>query len=177
MIKHLKSKKGFTLIEMIIGIMVFSIISGVVAATFVQMVRVTEEVTDLGQLEMIANEASAELLNDLRIAKDVVITGNPADDDHTISIDTDSYTAYYTIDATVNILMRKWDPDVAEPYLPVLARDFYMGNVLDMTFSSTGDVADEDYTVSVTVSIAEDVGEPAIFTETYMIRPSYMNQS
>ncbi len=187
MIKLLNTKKGFTLIEMVIGMAVFAVIIGVVTTVFPQMLRVNSEVTDLGQLEMIAAESMTELLDDLRAAESVseVVDSTVSPAITTLHVVTENYTAIYYIDETNYILMRNYidtkDPD--REAVEVMAEGFYMGYqmTLDWTIVDTTATAGGELNVTLNVEFFEDGVDPTgtgivpIHTEQYVVRPTVAN--
>ncbi len=168
-IKNKNNKKGFTLIEMITALAVLAILLGFISTIFVQMMGIETELTDVGQMEIIATESMSELLDDLRLAKEVDAT----DADY-LRISTDSYTAIYSIDPTDGILMREYEGADDPGANPVLAEGFYMGNTIDLQWTYSGDAATSDYSVTVDMTMYDSKGE-VVHTDEYLVRPSYMN--
>ncbi len=167
--KRLRSKKGFTLIEMVITITVMVIILGFITNIFVQTMRIEAEVVDIGQMEVVATESMSEIIEDLRMAK-AVDTSDP----DVLSITTDSYVAKYSIDATEKILMREYENADVPGAKPVLDERFYMEYSMALTWTPDGDPALGDYTVTLEVVISEK-DDTEIYREEYVVRPSYMN--
>ncbi len=168
-IKNKNRKKGFTLIEMVTVIAVLTILLGFIATIFVQMLNIETEVTDVGQMEIITTESMSELLDDLRLARDV-----DASDPDFLRISTDSYTAIYSVDATTGVLMREYEGADVAGANEVLAEGFYMNHTLELVWSETGDVATGDYNVVIDMKLLDRNGDVAN-SEQYLVRPSYMN--
>ncbi len=163
------NNKGFTLIEMVIVLAVLGIILTFITAIFVQIMRVETEIADIAQVEIIAAEATVELIDDLRFAKGIDIISESE-----VKITTDDYVATYTIDATNGILMREYENDDPPGAYPVHAQGFYMGTTMSFTCKEEGTVAGSDYTITLDVTFYED-GTDEIYSEQYVIRPTLIN--
>ncbi len=181
--KHLlQNKKGFTLIEMIIGMAVLSILIGIIAVVFTQMIRISNEVTDMGQLEIIAAESMSDILNDLRVAKEVTITDPTATVPSILNVTTNDYTAMYRVDdvdsdATTTddmLLMREYVNAETAGAKEVLDKRFYMGYNMSLIWTISGSAAGDDLQVTLTLNLLEPDGDVA-FEEEYVVRPSFAN--
>ncbi len=168
-IKNKNNKKGFTLIEMVTALAVLAILLGFISTIFVQMIGIETEVSDVGQIEIIATESMSELLDDLRLAKEVDAT-----DPDFLSVSTDNHTAIYSIDATTGVLMREYEGADVAGANEVLAEGFYMDHTIDLQWSSTGDSATNDFVVTIDMTLLDKKGE-TVHTKQYVIRPSYTN--
>ncbi len=168
--KRFRSKKGFTLIEMVVTLTVMIIILGFITNIFVQTMRIETGVTDIGQMEVVATEVMSELIEDLRMAKAVDMTTVPGE----IAITTDSYVARYSIDATDEILMREYKDADVPGAKPVLDQRFYMDHDMELTWTEDGDPTLGDYVVTLEVALSEQDGTE-VYREEYVVRPSYMN--
>ncbi len=180
--QHLVNKKGFTLIEMIIGLAVLSILTGIIAVVFSQMIRISNEVTDVGQLEIIAAESMSDILNDLRVAKEVTITPAGTVDPSILNVTTNDYTAMYRIDdvdgdpttTDDTLLMREYVNAETPGANEVLDKRFYMGYNMSLEWSITGSTATGDLQVALILNLLEQDGDVA-FEEEYVVRPSFAN--
>ncbi len=56
----------------------------------------------------------------------------------------------------------------------MLAKDFYMGYTMELSFSDTGAAATKDYVITVNVVIYDEK-DVAVHSEEYVVRPSYIN--
>lgn len=159
MIKRLKSKKGMTLIELIAAMMVFAVISTCAAALMGPILNIYARANDLAEVSNLLDTLSAEILNDLADASDVII--DPADDT-TVTIQTNRSTIVYSVDT--GILYKETNNREAKPVLG----DKYSGN---MTVGLFVGVDATSGVCTVTINIIDGRDGSIMASRPYSIRP------
>lgn len=122
MIKLLKNKNGMTMIELIVGMLVFSIIAISASTILVPTLRAYAKANDLAEINTLLDNLSAEVLDDISRATEVTITntGIAPDTNTEIKIKTNVNTVTY--DATSGLLCMDGTP--------VLHEDYYKGKTV-----------------------------------------------
>lgn len=130
--KILKSRKGMTLIELTIGLVVFSIIILAVSATLTPTLRAYYNATELAEVNNLLDSLSAELLSDAAGAKtnfagnsNLSVSGSPGAQTLTIG------PVSYSVDAS-GVLQRRGSDGIDRP---VLDAGFYKNKQLTVDYT------------------------------------------
>lgn len=169
MMKRLRSKAGMTLIETMIGLVMFTIIATAAAAVMAPMMNAFFNAMDFSEVNTFLDNVSAELLSDLSDAVVNTTTG--------IAIDTTTGAAVinrgggmptvtYSINANGRLV--RSTPNLEEPSEPfenIMAERFYRNRRVNVVY----DVSDPT-AVGVTV-IASRVSGDEVGRRTYVVKP------
>lgn len=121
MMKLLKNKHGMTMIELIVGMLVFSIIAISVSTILVPTLRAYAKANDLAEINTLLDNLSAEILDDISRADKVTLSGGSTN----LRIETNVNTVIYDIGASApneGLLCRDGTP--------VLHEDYYKGKTV-----------------------------------------------
>jgi type II secretory pathway pseudopilin PulG len=91
-LKTLKSNKGLTLVEMIIGIVMITIITGMVAAIFVPMLRIYARANEFAEYGSLLDTVANQMISDMSKA-----TAEIDFDGDTLTIPIGTVTATYSL--------------------------------------------------------------------------------
>jgi len=170
MMKVLKNKKGITLVELIVGLLLLSIIVAAAGSTIAPMLKVYSKANEIAEwntlLDNIANQMVSELTE---MTEAVDIDALPGAGANNISFIAGWRTIEYTVEA--DGMLRK-SINSAVPHL-VLPADFYKRK--SVSFSIREEVPERAY--MLTVSIAPPAGETGeTISRDYAVRPLVLNQ-
>ncbi len=165
MIDKLKDNSGVTLIETIVSLMLLSILLGGITVVFSTTQRLNKELIYIARQQIIADEVTADILDDLRMAKDVDLS-----DASVLKIQTDKYTVLYSIDDSENVLQRSWEGAEDSTPKPVLAPGYYMGHTLMLNWHKIADIADGDYAIALDLTLS-DTTTGDEYVKQYLVRP------
>jgi prepilin-type N-terminal cleavage/methylation domain-containing protein len=154
----LKRKKGMTLIEIMVGSMLFGLVVMTVTAAMSPMLRAFTRANDLAEYNLILDNAGNTIVSDMAQASDV---RGIATDTVTLEIDTMSIV-YSVVDGSL-----RRSPDGGANSTLVFPEGFYKGKSVSFDVSGTA----PDFFVAVTVS---SEGSSAVITRTYAVRPLLM---
>jgi len=156
----LKSKKGMTLTEIIVGSLLFAIAAAMVAAIIGPMMMAFSRANAIAEYNMLLDSVGNRIVSDIAgaIEPPETLPFNSQTDDE-FSIITASEIVIYEIDDYGRLVRND---------SPVFPADFYGGR--DVSFTVTEAPANSGvFTVSVTVS--SDGGGGGISTRDYVVRP------
>lgn len=134
--RHIKNKKGMTLIEIILGISLFSILSVTTSAIIGPVMSAVKDVSSYsevnGLLDNLANEITSNLAEAAVVSYD--------NDSGKLTITTTSYhVVEYEVDKEEKIIYKNG--------APLIAKGFYNGNIVNFGLydaDSISDIADID---------------------------------
>lgn len=165
--KILKCKKGMTLVELIVGVMIFTVITTIASAVLAQMVRVYSQSNELAELNTLLDNVANHIVSDISNATTPLVNIG-IDNEITVVIDTNTIT--YTVAGDGTLLRSAGG---AAP-IPILPKTFYknksVGFVLNLSPSGTGTA------YMLTVTIHSDHNGSPIISRDYAIRPLALNQ-
>ena len=179
MLKIFKSKKGLTLMELIVGMLMFSIIGVAVSLTLAPTLMAYTRANDFAEYNTLLDNVANQIINDLS-----QLTQTPVIAQDDITITTSKVKVRYFIEN--GILMKEIAGNV--PW-PVFADDFYKRKDVSFTVTSSGTVSPgfatttslgAPYTLTLTVRLTERVpdGNAAFELERdYAVRPLMLNQA
>jgi prepilin-type N-terminal cleavage/methylation domain-containing protein len=166
--KLLKSQKGMTLVELVVGMVMFAIAVGAIGSIMVPTLRVYAEANEFAESNNLVDTLANQILDDLSEATAVT----PGTGTFTFSMDT--RTVMYSLDTSGGdsdgILLRQATSATvtsASP-MPVFTKDFYKRksvSVLTLSGPSSNGV------YQLTIGIERDDGSGTIPPRTYAVRP------
>lgn len=167
MLQIIKDKSGMTLTELIVGLVLFAIITITASAILAPLLKVYTKANELAECNTLLDNVAAQIIKDLSNAT-VVIAGLDDDDDVLtdelpITIDTDDVT--YTIEADTGILQKNG--------IPVLSKTYYKGKSVSFTCKLVAGDPGTAYTLTVIVLSDRD-GE--MICRDYDVKPLVLNQ-
>ena len=146
MFKYLKNKKGMTLVEVVISLIIMSLIAVSVSQLMVSFTTLYARVNSIAETNTIFDNISNEILNDLREAKSVAINGDE------IRIQKQMTTVKYDVH----------DERVRRNGADVFKKEFYKNKTVGLSFEeNTG-------TVTFTIFLTSDGAE---IDRSYVVRP------
>lgn len=153
MIKLLKNKKGITMIEMVVGMLVFSIIAISVTTILVPVLNAYSKANDLAEINTLLGNLSAEILDDLARSTSATVS----DSGTKLTITTNANTIVYDIDAATG----ETDGFLCRNGIAVLHEGFYKNKTVSVEYCdsdgatlSDGDVPAKFY-VRLTLTSSE----------------------
>ena len=156
-IKILKRKKGITLIEIIIGSLLFALVAVTVTTVLTPMLMTFSIANDLAEYNLLLDNIGNQIAGDMSQASEINFTGD------TLIINTSSGEIIYS--TTDGLLVRSIS---GEPVNPVFAADFYKGKTVSFTVSGTS----PNYTLHLTINPATGPGTTAaVITRDYAVQP------
>jgi len=169
--KILKNKKGFTLMELIVGMVIFAIISISISMVLTPTLSAFRRANDFAEynalLDNIANQIIGDLSQSVRepdFEPDVDI------DDNVLTIHLNAKVVRYYINN--GVLWR----EVGDTAMPVFTEDFYHRKSLSIAFAPV-DADDTDFvSYTLTITIRENGGAGFEVSRDYVIRPLLLNQ-
>ena len=158
--KILISNKGMSLVELIIGMFIFSVVVTSAIAIMVPILRTMARANQLAEVNPLLDNIANQIIRDLSAS-----TLAPIYDDNELFITIDgSDSVEFTIED--DILIRNGDA--------VLPSQFYKGNALSFTVDEKEDEDNEIGLVyELTIILTDTTG--AVFSRTYDVRPLVLN--
>lgn len=161
-LKFLKSKKGLTLVELLVGCALLAVLTSVLVIVFVPMVNMQIKVKELAELNGLLDNLANPIVKDIsKTFSSPVITGT--ENDIQISVHSLNDVAY-TVDSD-GILLRNG--------LPVYSKSFYKDKSIKFV-CDTASVSGEAY--NLTVTIISDSDNTEIISREYAVKPLSLNQ-
>jgi len=184
--KLLKSKKGFTLIELIVGLVIFGIISTAVATLLAPTLFAFMRANDFAEYNILLDNLANQIISDLTQSTErptPVLTNGSEQPDGTwnnVTITTPAARVRYTVAGTDNrgILVREINGDPQ----PVFTEDFYRRKLVSFKLEyadhiiTEGIPADEippSYKLTVRL---EHTNRDFEIQREYAVRPLILNQ-
>jgi type II secretory pathway pseudopilin PulG len=158
----LKNKKGMTLIEIIVGSLLFTLLVATVFTVLSPMMLAYSRANSLAEYNMVLDEVGNRIISDMAQASAVT----PGTD--TLGLTINSVQVTYSIGVADGLLYRQTGTDP----IPVFHPDFYRGK--QVNFTVTG--ASPNFTLAVTIdSPSGGRGvSGATITREYAVRPLLM---
>jgi type II secretory pathway component PulJ len=192
MIKILKNKKGVTLMELIVGLFLFAVVTTSVAAIVAPILRAHAHASDLAEVNTLLDNLANIIISDLSSATDaLVISGDDDDDDdenrYEVLIRIDNTNVIYTVEDDENnpnfgALLRSVSVNAPDPvFHPVLPKIFYKRKSVSFVVNDAPTTVNgEAYTLTVTI-LSDRTGSEMISREMisreYAVRPLALNQA
>ena len=157
----LKNKKGMTLIEIVVGSLLFSMVVITVSAVLAPMMTAYMRANNIAEYNTLMDNIGNMIVSDIAQASEVT-PGNP------LVLVIQGTEVYYTVE---NGILQRGD-SLTDPY-DVFPSGYYRGKAIDFNVEQTP----PGYTVSVTVSSpGGGVGaSSAVLTRDYAVRPLLIN--
>ncbi|MCL2068964.1 MAG: hypothetical protein FWH00_03605 [Oscillospiraceae bacterium] len=155
MIKLLKNKKGVTMVELMAGLMLFTISVSAIGAVLAPMMQVYSRANELAEVSTLLDGAANHLISDLASA-----TAPPQWGGDTVTIEINNTAAVYTVD-TQGVLRKNGSP--------VLPGSYYRRHTV-----SFGGANAEPGLSELTVTITNTRSGVAVSRE-YAVRPLMLN--
>jgi len=168
--KVLKNKKGITLVELLVGLLLLSIIVAAAGSTIAPMLKVYSKANEIAEWNTLLDNLANQMVSDLS-EMTVPIEDQPGAGpwSDNITFTAGWRTITYTVDANGMLLK---SINSAAPHL-VLPADFYKRK--SVGFSIREEVPERAY--MLTVSITPPAGETGeTISRDYAIRPLVLNQ-
>jgi len=162
LLKLIKNRRGATLVELMVGMIIAAIVMGAASTIMAPMLRVFMHAGELSETNKLLDTVAALIIDDINRAETPTsINGN------VITITTNVEVFEYYIDPTDNILMRRTvDRDTGNPVpntnFPVFAEDFYRHKGLGVTYNTPN------------VDVSNNINGPFEFTLTIIGRDGPM---
>lgn len=161
MMKNLKEKKGMTLIELIVGMMMFAILTAAVSAVLVPMLRVYARANEFAECNTLLDNVANQIIKDLSNAtKELDLSA-----DETILITIELDEIIYTVDNSNGVLLKNG--------IPVLSKSYYKNKSVNFSCVSISSSAGTAYMLTVIISSDEN-GE--MIRRDYAVKPLALNQ-
>ena len=160
MSRTLKNKKGMTLIEIIVGSMLFVLVVVTVFTVLSPMMLAYSRANDLAEYNMLLDDIGNRIVNDIAQASEITQL-NP------LTMTIDSVQVTYSIEN--GSLFRQTG---TTPSIPVFHPDFYRGKQTSIEASGTA----PNFTLEVTISSPSggQGASGAVITREYAVRPLLM---
>lgn len=159
--KKLRNKKGFTLAEMLISVMLLGFVSVMVAVMTSAILNSTVTMREVAQAEVLGSEALDNLQGQLRVAKNVTVAT-----DGNVRFDIDDANKDYTFDIEDGKIVLGKEEGGKVSGGPLFSGVSY-GNLRVTDLQFTGDGARETIEVFVEISF----GERALWNGKVTVRP------
>ena len=157
-------KRGLTLMEILVGGMLFGMIVLTVSAVLAPMMRSARIANDFAEfshiLDSVANTITSEMSQSV-----ISVAGTGT---NSVTMIQDSATIVLSIDN--GTLQRSVNTAPATPVFPL---NFYRGKTIEFVVTGTA----PDYTVTVTIASDGAIGTAAIRERTYAVRPLLMTNA
>jgi len=177
--KLLKSKKGFTLIELIVGLAIFAIISAAVSASLAPTLFAFMRANDFAEYNILLDSIANQILNDLSQSTDppdFPDAGNWPDGWNDITITKSTSWVRYTIDnagANRGMLMK----ETGGGEIPVFPEEFYKRKIVAFKLNLNPISTEPDGPVAYTLTVRlENINGDFLLEREYTARPLILNQ-
>lgn len=146
--KKLRGKKGFTLTEMLISVMLLGFMSIMVTVMTTAIFSTTVTMREVAQAEILGSEALDNMQGRLRVAQSVTVDGG------NVKFNTDSANTDYSFGVKDGkIIMGKWDNGVLVGDLLFSGVSYGNLSVSDLHF--TGDKTSNTVEIAVAISFGD----------------------
>jgi len=185
--KIIKNKKGLTLMELIVGILMFTIISVTVSMVLAPILSAYTRANDFAEYNALLDNIANHLINDLSQSTEPpdfnngwTDPANPARDEF-LTITTQNRIIHYAV--TDGILQREGvideDGDLVRRWFDVFSEDFYKRKLVSFMIEEETDETTADVTAYIlTVRLTEARGAaPFEIERQYAVRPLILNQA
>ena len=123
--KLLRNKKGMTLVEVLVGMLVFTILVTLITWILVPITRFYTQTNDLAETNLLLDNLSNQMLDDLWGAVDVAASGTE------LTIRTNADTVVYDIGTDNN------EGLICKDDRPILDRKYYKGKTINLEYLDT----------------------------------------
>ncbi len=162
--KKLRNKKGFTLTEMLISVLLLGIVSLMVTAMMSAILNSTVTMREVAQAEILGSEALDNLQGQLRVATSVTVDG----DGH-VTFDINSANLGYTFAIKDGkIVMEHGKDDKKETELLFAGTSYGNLSVKNLEFKKSGDD-------SIIISVWISFGEKMLWSGSVTVKPLNVN--
>lgn len=165
----IKNKQGLTLVEVVVGFLIFTILFMGVSAVLVPTLNTYAKANDMAELTTLMNTASAEITNDLsQSVRNAEISGSGNDE---IKIYVGGNVIDYRV-TTGGIIERSFNGNTPAP---IFDERYYKGKSVDMSFQV--DYADPpagEPTYTLNMKISND--RAGTLKSEFVVRPLILNQ-
>jgi prepilin-type N-terminal cleavage/methylation domain-containing protein len=174
MMKVLKNKKGITLVELMVGLLLLSIIVAAAGSTIAPMLKVYSKANEIAEWNTLLDNLANQMVSDLS-EMTVPIEDQPGAGAGPWS-DNITFTAgFRTITYAVSKDNPLWDDGMLERNgILVLPEDFYKRKIVSFILNDAGNHGEIAY--MLTVRIEPSDGEGATISRDYAVRPLVLNQ-
>ena len=163
----LKSKKGMTLMEIIIGAMLFGMVVMTVSAVLAPLMMAARRANDFAEYNQILDSIGNRIVSEMA-QSEITATGT-----NTVTMTRDDGATEIEFSVAgagaSGVLQRALDGNTAAPVFP---GNFYRGKTISFEVNGTA----PDFTVDVTVHADGVIGRAEI-VRTYAVRPLLMTNS
>ena len=125
MIKLLNSKSGMTLVEVLVGMLVFAILATCVTWILIPITKFYTQTNDLSETNLLLDNLSDQMLDDLWGAIDVAASGT------SLTIRTNADTVVYDIGIDEN------EGLLCKDERPIFERKYYKGKTINLEYLDT----------------------------------------
>lgn len=162
MIKVLKNKKGITLIELIVGLMLFAIVTAAASAVLAPLLSVFAKVNELSECNTLSDIVANQIIGDLFNAT-VEIEGLEDDDDELVN-------EIKIIGSNLGIITYKIDTNgvLLKNDISVLSKTYYKNKSVSFSCALSSIGAEKAYILTVTV-LSDKEGK--MISRDYAVRP------
>lgn len=161
LLKILKSKRGTTLMELIIGMVISVIIASYVSAILAPMLTVFNRSNDLAEVNTLFDNISEEMINDFSRATAITV----ASDGRSVNISTGyGEVLYDRLDGGV-------DNELRRNNILVFAKDYYKRKHLSVQIISVSNNINAPFTLRI--SVANRNNEP-LASRDYAVSPLFL---
>jgi len=166
--KIFKSKKGLTLIELVVGMVIFGIISTAVAASLAPTLFAFMRANEFAEYNLLLDNIANQILDDLSQSTEKL---EPAVNDITITKHATKvrYTISDDSEFPEGILLR----DLGGNLQPVFSEEFYRRKTVTFEFA---DVSTEDTAAYMLTIRLININEDFEIDRDYAVRPLILNQ-
>lgn len=165
--KILKSKKGFTLVELIVSIVVFAIILTSVSTILVRILRFYAQANELAELNTLVDNIANQITSDIsRVTLPVPVQDLGKENDVCLTIE-ETNDIRYTVDALDGVLLKNDSIVYSKP--------FYKEKSLSFILNAESGAAGVAYILTVRILSDQDGGGEMISRD-YAVRPLALNQ-
>lgn len=164
--KILESKNGMTLIELIVGMVLFVIVVTAVSTILVPMLKVYARANELAEYNTLLDNAANKIIGDLTNATALL---KHLDVENEISITIDNPDdVQYSIDSNSGVLLKNGTP--------VLSKDYYKNKSVSFSCRPVESDSETAYMLTVNILSDRDGGNNVMISREYAVRPLALNQ-
>ena len=165
MMKVLKCKKGMTIIELVIAMILFVMLTIAVSAVFAPMMRAYAKANEIAECNTLLDNIANQMISDMSEVTKPLEDNNSLPVDDILLIDIDNVKVDYSIDS---------DGIVLKNGAAVLSKNFYKDKSIKFSCSAADELDGKAYIL--TVAIFSDENNEQIASRDYAVKPLFLNQ-